>query len=682
MREWVKIALAEGFINSADTAFADLMQTLATKRSESLWCASVLASAAIQNGDVCVMLSQVAATAKIDNTKTLQTDLQASGVVQQPELSVSLPLVLDHAGRLYLSRYWHAERDLAEVLQAFLQHDAEDTSSLLPIDLLDQLFPPQVLVKDSEESHTSQAQQTLANSTKARTSKAKKAQLELPLEPFSEQSPEQLSKQPLAETSGPDWQRVATVVAARQRLCVITGGPGTGKTRTVARLLTVLQAQLKQAPRIALLAPTGKAAARLLESLRNEVGQLQQQGLPLELPDTASTLHRALGYQPGRPGFRHNAGFPLPFDIVLVDEASMVDLTLMHSLVTALADDTRLILLGDRDQLASVEAGNVLGDIVGDASPARYSAAQRQALIHSCDGFDEVDMQAPAAGLSEAQTPEPLVSVAQNSDNEKQNKQAQGTMADAVVELQHSYRFDAKSGIGRFAKAVNAGDANAARAVGNDTTLSDLQFVNPDTVSLQNHLLANAVPATINVIESSNVEKALKESLAYRVLCALHKGPRGVDQINRLIESRLVRLGHSQPNQLWYQGRPILITRNDPGTGLYNGDTGLIWPDASGNMMAWFPDGEDTVRAVAPGRLPAHQTCFAMTVHKTQGSEFTKVLLVLPEPPHPLLSRDLLYTGITRARKEAEIYASEEGVDVACETKRVRASGLRERLWG
>ncbi len=605
MREWIDAALKDGAVNLTDIAFADLSQTLALQSSDTLWSAAVLASAAVQNGDVCVELESIVKTTNSAGSDKVRDDLLRSGVVQRAESPVTLPLVLDDSDRLYLARYWQAERELAEMLLQLLnntsskdkQSDPQNTTPT--IELLDQLFP---------------------------------------------QDP---------NTTGPDWQRVAAVVAARQRLCVITGGPGTGKTRTVARLLAVLQEQSSQGIRVALLAPTGKAAARLLESLRGEVSQLEQQGMSLELPDAASTLHRALGYQPGRIGFKHNAGFPLPFDLVLVDEASMVDLSLMHSLVSALDSNTRLILLGDRDQLASVEAGNVLGDIVGDATPARYSTEQRKVLSNTCAGFEAID-----------------------SDDKT------GGMADAIVELQHSYRFDAKSGIGQFAAAVNAGDAESAIVIGEDSNFPDLLFINPDQTSLNHQLLEQTVPAALNVIVSESIEAALKTSLDYRVLCALYKGPRGVEQINRFIESRLVRLGHMQPNQLWYQGRPILITRNDPGTGLYNGDTGLIWPDVNGHLMAWFADVDNTVRAVSPGRLPTHQTCYAMTVHKTQGSEFTHVLLVLPDQQHTLLSRDLLYTGITRAKRVGEIYGSVEAVKVGCETKRVRASGLRGRLWG
>ena len=622
MRNIVKAQLAEGTVNAADIAFADLLMTLANVPSDELWTASALASASVQNGDVCIVLNDLANsidrnfngyiegtdTAAPDTALQLRSALQESGMVQTPQLPVTHPLVLDEAGRLYLARYWQEERDLAEALQSRLQPrsqsfsqqpETKGTQHRPSAKLLDALFPP--------------------------------------------------APQPTEA----DWQRVAAVVAAQQQLCVITGGPGTGKTRTVARLLAVLMEQSPRSQRIALLAPTGKAAARLLESLRAEVQQLATQGIILELPDSASTMHRALGYQPGRRGFKHRPDNPLPFDLVLVDEASMVDLSLMYALVSALAPKTRLIMLGDRDQLASVEAGNVLGDIVGHASPERYSANLRQVLLDTCPGFD---------------------SVGTNTEN--------GGMADAVVQLKHSYRFDAQSGIGHFARAVNAGDADAACEIGNNNRYPDLVFINPAQTALQSHLTEQALPAALAVREQHTVQDALKALQEYRVLCALHLGPRGVEQINQFIESRLVRSGNMQPNQLWYQGRPILITRNDPGTSLYNGDTGLIWPDDNGHIMAWFSDGEGSVRAVAPGRLPAHQTCYAMTVHKTQGSEFGDVLLILPEVPHQLLSRDLLYTGITRARRSVVIYGGEDAIRVGCETKRVRRSGLLGRLWG
>lgn len=601
MRSIVKEKMAEGLVNSADVAFADLLMTLASVPSDALWASAALASAAVQNGDVCIGLNELASASASDdlNPARVRAALQESGVVQAEELPVTLPLVLDSAGRLYLARYWQEERDLAEALQTRLFSSADQQTPPPPLALLDSLFPPQ------------------------------------------------------PQSSEPDWQRVAAVVAAQQNVCVITGGPGTGKTRTVARLLAVLTQQSTHTQRIALLAPTGKAAARLLESLRAEVIQLEQQGIKLELPDTASTMHRALGYQPGRRGFRHNADNPLPFNVVLVDEASMVDLSMMYALVSALAPATRLIMLGDRDQLASVEAGNVLGDIVGHATPERYSDELRNVLTETCPGFEAVSTAAERGG-----------------------------MADAVVQLKHSYRFDAQSGIGHFARAVNAGDADTACDIGRDAGFPDLVFINPEQASLQSHLAEQALFATAAVLKEETVQDALRALQEYRVLCALHQGPRGVEQINQFIESRLVRQGSMQPNQLWYRGRPVLITRNDPGTGLYNGDTGLIWPDNHGHMMAWFADSEGGVRAVAPGRLPAHQTCYAMTVHKTQGSEFSNVLLILPEVPHQLLSRDLLYTGITRAKRSVVIYGGEDAIRVGCETKRVRGSGLLQRLWG
>jgi len=616
MRELIEGRLLEGTVNRADTAFADLLVTLAAKPCDTLWGAAVLASAAVQNGDVCVQLSDVLddrhelgkVRAELLDTGVMQvaqTDLESErysetdGENSSKELPMpTLPLVIDSANRIYLARYWQEERDLAIDLKRRLVRLSEADAPMPATELLDTLFPTD-----------------------------------------------------LAATS-PDWQRVAAVTASRQRICIITGGPGTGKTRTVARLLAVLQSSVDNAFRIALVAPTGKAAARLLESLRIEVDILQEEGVVLELPSEASTLHRALGYQPGRRGFRHNADNPLPFDVVLVDEASMVDLSMQYSLVSALGPTARLILLGDRDQLASVDAGNVLGDIVGDSSPERYSKIQCEALAATCPGFETVDQENYTGG-----------------------------MADAIVQLQHSYRFGSNSGIGQFAKAVNKGDADAACAIGDDKAFEDIVFVDPSVVALSDQLKAQALPAALAVLACDTVVDALSALLRSRVLCAVRTGPRGVSHVNWFLENQLMQQGYVLPTQPWYRGRPLLITRNDRSTGLYNGDTGLIWPDEHGNPMAWFPDGKGIARAVSPGRLPAHETSYAMTVHKTQGSEFTNVLLVLPEPPHALLSRDLLYTGITRAKESVAIHGSVASIRTATQTKRLRASGLRERLW-
>lgn len=587
-------------ISSVDLAFGEFLLSQASVQTDGLMIAATLASAAVQQGDVCIGLARTINGpygAHLPELDAWREQLQHSGVVQVPRDPVVLPLVLD-GDRLYLARYWRDERALATAL---LERVADNRLALEPPDAsaLDRLFPPSTG----------------------------------------------------ADTGAPDWQRVAAVVATRHALCVITGGPGTGKTRTVARLLAVLQQQSGRSLDVALLAPTGKAAARLLASLSREAEALKMDGVVVSLPAEAATLHRELGYRYGQRGFHHNRDNPLAADLVLVDEASMIDLSLMAQLVDALRPDTRLILLGDRDQLASVEAGNVLGDIVGDTTAAHYSEAQRAALAGCCQSIAALPTAEPAGG-----------------------------MADAVVALKRSYRFDASSGIGQLAHAVNSGDIESVLAsLGSEA--SDVVQTSPERIAAAAWVTERVLPHVRKVFAAEHVDSALNAQDALMVLCAVRKGPRGVESLTLSVERELAREGLMQPGDIWYRGRPILVTQNDPALDLYNGDTGIIWPNDKGDPMAWFAGG-DAPRAIAPGRLPVHETCYAMTVHKTQGSEFDRVLLVLPEPPQPMLSRDLVYTAITRARHRVELYASDAALRAGCQQRRVRLSGLRERIWG
>lgn len=600
MRELRAQLAASDAVSTVDLAFADFLVSQTNDPTVGLYAGAVLASAALQNGDVCCDLHaarEESFAAHLPGLAAWREQLLRSGLVQAPEAPLISPLILDQRDRLYLARYWRDEQRLAAAL---LDRVDSEHLALPPPSraTLDRLFPP-------DQSSTE-----------------------------------------------PDWQRVATLVATQHALCVITGGPGTGKTRTVARLLAVLQQQSEAALDIALLAPTGKAAARLLASLQREAESLRQSAPDLTLPDEASTVHRKLGYRFARRGFVHNAHNPLRADVVLVDEASMIDLFLMARLVEALRPEARLILLGDRDQLASVEAGNVLGDIVGTASAAHYSAAQRSMLASRCDGIEDVPEALPSGGL-----------------------------ADAIVSLRHSYRFDAHSRIGRLARAVNAGDGDNARSVIAQSDDRELQHTSPDTIAAAELVVERALPQMRAVLAARSAAEALAALDSHRILCALRDGPRGVEAVNQAIEQAIARAGLIRPGDLWYRGRPLLITRNAPSTGLYNGDTGVIWPDAAGQPLAWFT-GSDGLQAVAPGRLPAHQTSYAMTVHKSQGSEFERVLLLLPEAPHSVLSRELVYTGITRARRGVELYGSIASLRAGCEARRVRVSGLRDWLWG
>lgn len=395
-------------------------------------------------------------------------------------------------------------------------------------------------------------------------------------------------------------------------------------------------------------APTGKAAARLAESIR-----AAKAGLPLEeaeraaIPDQATTLHRLLGARPGE-GFRHGPDNPLHLDLLLVDEASMVDLPLMAQLLSALPQQARLILLGDRDQLASVEAGYVLGDICGPHDPPPLSEAMRQRLGQVCGQAIPVPSDPPSVPLT-----------------------------DTVILLRKSRRFEGAGAIGRFAAAVRDGDFDNALAllVANPPDLHWLTE-GPD------QLADWAIERYQDYLQAGTPAEALAGMERFRLLCALREGPFGVGRMNLLIEQGLAKRGLIDPSTLFYRGRPLMVTRNDQGLGLFNGDLGLIWPDAQGRPRVWFAAaGPDGLRSFPPSRLPEHETVYAMTVHKSQGSEFDEILLALPDEDSPLLSRELLYTAVTRARHGAALRIGSELLRLMVERRVRRESALRERLW-
>ena len=418
-----------------------------------------------------------------------------------------------------------------------------------------------------------------------------------------------------------DLQEVAAAKAVASNFTVITGGPGTGKTRTVMRILKLLLQQPGGSSlRIALAAPTGKAAARITESVR-----------AVQEKFAATTIHRLLGYLPSSPYFRHDAEHPLSADVVIIDEASMVDLALMAKLVMAVPPQARLILLGDRDQLASVEAGNVLADICADAETA-----------------------AP-------------------------NDPLHG----AVVSLKRNYRFAEAGGIYRVSNAINSGDAEAAIATLRAETDGEVGWqLLPDATRLAGVLRDRVVAAFRPYLENEDAFESLQALQQFRILCALRHGPFGVENLNATVEEILAATGLLVPRAGWYRGQPIMITQNDYDLALFNGDSGIVLPDpaANGELRAFFISAEGKLRRFLPSRLPVHETAFAITVHKSQGSEFENVLLILPQNDSPILTRELLYTGLTRARKTVDLWASEPILRATIARQVTRTSGLRDAL--
>ena len=451
-----------------------------------------------------------------------------------------------------------------------------------------------------------------------------------------------------------NWQKVAAAVALTRRISVISGGPGTGKTTTVAKLLTALiQLETPERLRIRLAAPTGKAAARLTESLGKALSHLslspQQKML---LPEEATTLHRLLGVQPGSQQVRYHADNPLHLDVLVVDEASMVDLLMMARLVAALPAHARVIFLGDRDQLASVEAGAVLGDI---CHFLRFGfSPERAAELSDLTG------NPVSAGECE-QMP---------------------MLCDALCLLQKSYRFDGTSGIGQLAVAVNRGDVPMAMTALNgdyaDIVYHPLRSRDDYAAALADTLKGYARYLAALKSPGATPDERLEAFNEFQLLCALRAGPFGVAGLNRRVEQLLVRHGHIAPGELagrWYHGRPVMISRNESALGLFNGDVGIVLRDESG-LRVWFQMPDGTLKSVPPGRMPEHETAWAMTVHKSQGSEFESVALVLPDRFAAPLTRELVYNAITRARAFLALYADASVLKQAINTRTERRSGL------
>ena len=492
--------------------------------------------------------------------------LAGSGLVWRagsPAPASPRPLVLDAANRLYFQRYFAFESRIAQVLDALARPvpfagaaEADCERALAP------LFPA-----DNHDPH----------------------------------------------------QRAAALLALRQRFAVITGGPGTGKTTTVARLLAamvMLGGESQQ--RIRLAAPTGKAAMRLGSSIGRALQDLAEAGVPATLlarvPAEAVTLHRLLGSRPDQRRPRHHAGHPLALDVLVVDEASMIDVPMMARLLDALPPNARLVLLGDGDQLASVEAGAVLGDL---CAAAAYAGSRMQ--------------------------------------------------------LVNSYRFAASGGIGRLAHAINTGDTSAAlAALEEDSTTA---WVEKSAAALPELAGDRWAP----VFEATDPTMALIALDRFRVLCALRRGPSGVLAINAQIERHLARQGLIDAAQRHYRGRPILITANDYAVQLFNGDVGIVWPDGQGKPRAWFLE-NNTLRSIPCNRLPPHETAYAMTVHKAQGSEFDEIALVLPTGESTAATRELLYTAVTRARRQVQLCATREVIEATISRRVERDTGLRDQL--
>ena len=579
-----------GVFGAAEVQLAAAIARLSPGTADEVVIALAVAARAPRLGHVCIELDQVATRITGDDAEAA-TDLpwprpsswvdalDASPVVAGPGGARQVPLrplVLED-GRIYLQRYWDLEMVVADELRRRAGHDDAPDPALRDR-VLDELFP--------------------------------------------------------STGRGVDLQRRATQVALDRQVAVIAGGPGTGKTHTVARLLVAarrLAAARDRTLEVALAAPTGKAAARMTEAVGAAVAATGDAGGDAA-PVEATTIHRLLGWAPG-PGFRHDRHDQLPHDLVIIDETSMVSLPLMARLLAAARPEARVVLVGDPYQLTSIEAGTVLSDIVGPTGPDRPLA-----------------------------TDSPL--------------------SERVTVLEGVHRFAADSGIAALAEAVRKGDADAAIGLLGEHR-ADLRWVRPDDAAAREGVEAEVVAAAVEAAEaarSGRPEAALVAASRTKVLAATRRGALGLfDWGDRIEQAVAEQVSGVLRGRRWYVGRPVLITTNDPLNRVSNGDVGIVVREGESASVA-LRDGPG-VRLVTPSRLREVETWWAMTIHKSQGSEFPHAVVSLPSRPSPILTRELLYTATTRAQQQLTVVATEEALRTAIGRPVARASGLRDRLW-
>lgn len=596
MRKLLEQALTHGSLRQIDLHAGLFLQSLTSGNSEEVLLASALASRAVGEGHICLPLDKVAGQPVFNGDIDLRApeaeqwskDLLSSGVVGRP--GDNTPLILDNADRLYLARYYNCEKiigeDLLERSRGILDVDRKAAAALL-----NRLFPQQ---------------------------------------------------------GEPNWQKSAAALALIKQFVLISGGPGTGKTYTVARIIALLQSFSYKQLRIALAAPTGKAAFRLYESIA-EARELLDPELAESIPEETSTIHRLLGYHPVTGRYRNDEHNPLHLDLLVLDEASMIDVPLMAGIVKALPETARLIMLGDRDQLTSVEAGSLFGDICATDKPEWSPSLCRElgALTGS--------WVQPSSGRE--------------------------TFGDSVIILQESYRFGMESGIGELARLVVRGMAEEVVAHLRVDKPGELSFQSLDNEPMDVWLPDRLFRGFKHCFASSSAQEALAVFEQFRVLCAVREGETGISGVNHVMERMLRGKGIIEGDGTWYRGKPIMIMVNDYSLQLFNGDTGIVWPDVDGRLWAWFQRQGGELQKIALSRLPGHETAFAITVHKSQGSEFDEVVFLLPGSDSRVLNRELVYTGITRARKKLTICGNPGIIQTAVSRHVLRFSGLKDALW-
>lgn len=600
-----------------DIRFAEFISRLNGDDDEDIFLSAALVSSITGGGDICMDLDRYAQRVWVTPTETREPilcpalpawleKLTSSAVVGRP--GEYRPLILDGQNRLYLYRYWEYQQKLAESIRRKTTNKIAGVNRTVLRDGLKRLFK--------------------------------------------------------STTPHLDWQQIAAMAAVLNRFSVISGGPGTGKTYLVSKILALLLEQDGGSGlRIYLTAPTGKAAMKLSETIKTAKQSIPCPDAILDaIPIEAATIHRLLKTIPHSPYFYFCEENPLPADVVVVDEASMIDLALMSKLFQAIPAHARVILVGDRDQLASVEPGSVLGDICDRHHSNDYSE-------NFCEQVNElmgVSLSAPDIRI----LPE------------------EG-LHDSIVTLHKNFRFSDTGGIGGFSCAVKSGSVEDAAALLAQTDEPGILWEDASSAgALQMILESVIIKEYSSYLETADPVAALEKFNDFKMLCVLNRGPFGIQAVNHLTEQILSRHGFinadHRPHRPWYRGRPVIITRNDYRLGLYNGDIGITLTDPKDNdntLYVFFPGLHGETKRFIPQQLPEHETVYAMTVHKSQGSEFEKILLILPDTDVAVLTRELIYTAVTRAREQVVICGGKPILQAAISRRIDRTSGLGEALW-
>ena len=591
--------------------FADFIYSLSDKKPLELYFSTLFLSYYCSKGNVCIDLNELLFTVKREFSLNNSSFLSPPDQWHELLISCSVvgksdefcPLILDDS-LLYLHRYWHYELNIAGIL---LTH----------------------ATKINSISNPERLRQLLASY-------------------FPEENKET------------NWQRIAGFIALVKGLCIITGGPGTGKTSTIIRILTFLIEYYENKKlRIVLTAPTGKAAARIEESIQQaKAGFGENNKISESIPSTARTIHRLLGIKPGSAYFKYSSNNPLPVDIAVIDEVSMVDMNLVAKFLKALPSHARLILVGDRNQLASVQAGSVFSDICHESYVSVFSGS----FSNSIREYSYLDQ---SRYMQHRSIP---------------------VLRDCIVGLKKTYRFN--STISRFCQAINGGKGQKAFDI---IIKSDKEILSWNKIDKNSQLIdslrSEVIQGWTPFLKAGTISDMFSNINKFRTLCVLRNGPYGVGMLNKIIEKILSEAGLIYPKTELYEKLPIMITKNDYRLNLYNGDTGIIAYDPSSKavLKAWFKsvdnDKKTALRSYHLTQIPAYDISYAISVHKSQGSEFNIVQLILPDSNNPVLTRELLYTGITRTRHRVSIYGQESIFKKAVEQKISRVSGLKDKLW-